>query len=412
MKILIVSEDIPNPHLGGLGKHALALAHELHRTGHAVDVLGNADHPIDATPEQRGPGQFFGAITGHQRGWKQQALGAYHPWANRLNAGALAKAIVAHASGYDVVHYHGHLPWVAQQLPASLPFTQTRHDQGGDCMLRTRFRPEAVRCESRRPEDCAACATPRPNRLQRALSAWSVRDMRTTTAAAYESRPVIFVSDFLRQAFARVSGKGPQGTVIHNSVRLDELQRAVATAAPTERATTSVDLFAAGALFAYKGFRELLESLKSHGLPDGWRLSIAGSGPELESLRSSYEGAKVRFFGWCDYRSVLAHTMSADAVIVPSVWEEPFATTVLEALALGRVVYALNRGGTPEIATYAGPAGGRLRLFDTMDELVAGVLARGVVPQDPVESLAQFSVGVAGMAQDVLAHYVAHFGPR
>ena len=48
--------------------------------------------------------------------------------------------LLAHAADYDVVHYHGHLPWVAAGLPAGVPFTQTRHDSSGDCMLKTRFK--------------------------------------------------------------------------------------------------------------------------------------------------------------------------------------------------------------------------------------------------------------------------------
>ncbi len=36
-------------------------------------------------------------------------------------------------------------------------------------------------------------------------------------------------------------------------------------------------------------------------------------------------------------------------LLFPSLWEEPFAITVLEALATGLPVIASNRGGTPEI---------------------------------------------------------------
>jgi hypothetical protein len=54
------------------------------------------------------------------------------------------------------------------------------------------------------------------------------------------------------------------------------------------------------------------------------------------------------------------------------VWEEPCATTVLEALAFGKPTFALRRGGTPELAAYQRYAN-QLKLFDTMEELVAGL---------------------------------------
>lgn len=412
MKILIVSEDIPHPNLGGLGKHALALAHELHRCGHGVDLLGNADCDIASYPEQAGPGKFFSAISGHQRGWKQQSIGAFHPLANSLNARALARAIKNYAAGYDVIHYHGHLPWVAGLLPTKLPFTQTRHDQGGDCMLRTRFRPEGVLCEYRQPEACARCATPNPNSLQRGLSNWGVRRMRRQTSAAFEQRPVIFVSQFLRQAFSLVSKQAPQGEVIHNATNIDALQKSIRTSLPEVGDRWPIELFAAGAIATYKGFGPLLELLRQSGFPAGWRLTIAGSGPELALLQNEYVESNIRFLGWCEYPKVLAYTLHADAVVVPSIWEEPCATTVLEALALGRVVYALRRGGTPEIAACVGDSGKRLRLFNSMPQLVAALLNHRDGAVDPENSIKNFPCSIANMTQQVLTHYSRFFGVK
>lgn len=410
MKVLVVCEDIPRPQLGGLGKHALALAGELHQRGHEVDVLGSAYHSIDAHPEQAGPGRYIGDISGHQRGWAQRRIGAFHPAANALNARALARAVLRHAPGYDVIHYHGHLPWVAQLLPRELPFTQTRHDQGGDCMLQTRFRSEGVRCEQLAVESCAGCATARPNFAQRQLSSWSVGRMRQATSAGYTVHPVIFVSAFLQQAFARVSGVGLQGEVIHNAIDLPILGDASVAAGRCVAPSARVEVFAAGAITPYKGFGQLLDELHRQGVPEGWRLTIAGDGPELGTLRDRHASDAVRFLGWCDRATVLGHTAAAGVIVVPSVWEEPCATTVVEALALGRTVFALRLGGTPELAIHAGPAGERLRLFDTMPELVRELRAFRGAAQESAISLAHFTGSISAMTDAVLAHYARHFG--
>ena len=65
----------------------------------------------------------------------------------------------------------------------------------------------------------------------------------------------------------------------------------------------------------------------------------------------------------------MALTATSHACVVPSVWEEPCGTTILEALALGRPCLALARGGNPELAVYESYSG-QLRLATSMEELV------------------------------------------
>lgn len=385
MKILIVSEDIPNPHLGGLGKHALNLAHALAARGHQVDMMGSANHPIKAHPEQRGPGAFIAALSGYERGWKQKQLGAFHAWAHRANAAPLRQALLKHAPGYDVVHYHGHLPWVAADLPADMPFLQTRHDQGGDCMLKTRFldRDGGQVCAATDPSACAGCASGSPAGWQRALSAHAVRDMRQLTARAYERHATVFVSGFLKRNAERGLGHSFPGVVVHNAVDAEQLSAvaARAAAAPAAHATHAAGdaplrLFSAGALFNYKGFGPMLAALEAAAAqnPRPYQLRLAGSGPLEAGLRQRHAGPHIQFLGWTAYPSVVTELLAADAVLVPSVCEEPCATSILEALALGKTVYALRTGGTPEMAAYAQSAGGQLKLFEDLSSLARAAL--------------------------------------
>lgn len=410
MKILMVSEDIPHPHLGGLGRHVLNLAHELHRRGHDVDLLGNADRPISAHPDQAGPGRFFGEISGHARGWKERHIGAFNPIKVPLNGRKVSAAIMRHAASYDVVHYHGHLPWVGRYIPPHVPFTQTRHDQGGDCMLKTRFRPAGGRCFETDPAACAGCASQAPNFIQTQLSRISVERMRRSTARAFEQHPVIFVSEFLRSAFARVAGNYAGGDVIHNAVDSVEIERALlgAPAAPTER--FRVEFFSAGAMFGYKGYDDLLGAVQGNPLPDGVRLTLAGDGPLLEPLRQRFESSKIRFLGWRAYPDVLAHVVDADAVLVPSACDESCPTTVLEALALGKTVFALERGGIPELARYARSPSGELRLFVSSIEMVRAMHAFRVDRGRAVSAvLPGFTGTIESMTNRVLQHYEQHF---
>jgi glycogen(starch) synthase len=99
---------------------------------------------------------------------------------------------------------------------------------------------------------------------------------------------------------------------------------------------------------------------------------VVGTGPELSAIKARHEPRGIEFSGALTQAQVYMLTSQAALYIVPSVWEEPCATTVMEALALGRTVFALRQGGTPELAKYA-TSPGRLSLFGSMEELVQAI---------------------------------------
>ncbi len=87
----------------------------------------------------------------------------------------------------------------------------------------------------------------------------------------------------------------------------------------------------------------------------GRRLRIAGSGPEFKRLRRM-AGANVEFCGRVpddDLRRLLARCR---ALILPG--EEDFGMTPVEALASGKPVIALGRGGALETVPTEDPLGG------------------------------------------------------
>lgn len=405
MKLLLVSEDLPHPHAGGLARHVLALAQALHAQGHQVDLLGNDSH--QPTAEQRGPGRFIAGIHGAERGWGQTRLGVIPPWGLRWRARAVARAIGRHAAGYDLVHYHGHLPWLTRWLPPGLRFTQTRHDQGGDCMRATRVRPDGSRCVSHDPRDCAACATPAPGALQRAVSAQAVRWMRQATADAARTHGLVVVADMLRDGLQRLGAPAERITWIANAADRAPLQRAVDEAPRSLPAAPGVHLLVAAALFDYKGVGPLLDHLMAApGLPPGWRLTVAGDGPLRAALQARWAGPAVHFAGWCSHAQTLQLMLASQAVLLPSLCDEPCSTVVLEALALGRPVYALRRGGTPALAALAGPgAGPLLQLFDDLPQLAAGLRQGPVAARPARQALADFQADTQALAQQLLQHY-------
>jgi glycogen(starch) synthase len=375
MRILIVSEDIPYPSMGGLAKHALNLARALVRAGHEVDILGGDQHPIDVAGEEAFfGGRFFGELNGHLAGWKERSLGMYLPPKRSWLARRFARIILRHAPGYDVIHYHGHVPNVARYLPAEINFVQTRHDQGSDCLAHVRFCHGEI-CESADPAECASCITPDPNPLQRAVSTTAVIRFRREVAESFRRHKTIFVSDKLKENLARTLGPGAWGATVHNFVDTERLRTARQAAEPARWHIPHDEfhVFIAAKLYAAKGIEPFLRELVPHLRAD-IRVTIAGDGQDEARLRAEFESQQIRFLGWCTPEQTLKMAAAADAVVVPSILEESCPTTVLEGLLLGKPTFALALGGTPELDMYAA-APDQLRLHPDMRSLVQDLIS-------------------------------------
>lgn len=372
MRILLVSEDIPYPNMGGLAKHVLNLARALVRAGHKVDLLGHDEHPIDVCgAEGRFGGGFIGELNGQHAGWKEIGFGMFMPPKRTSIARHFARIILRHAPNYDVIHYHGHIPNVARYIPQHINFVQTRHDQGSDCFRHTRFNEGKV-CDSLDPADCARCITDRPNSVQKMVSANAVVRFRNEVAESFRKHKTVFVSNMLVRNFSRSMGAGPWGATVHNfadRAELEKIRKAAALLPPSPH----FQVFIAAKLYPAKGVEQFLRALAPNMRGD-MRVTVAGDGPDQARLRAEFEGSQIQFLGWCAPEKTLQLAAAADAVIVPSVWEEPCATTVLEGLFLGKPTFALARGGTPELTVYASEPG-QLRLHEDMRGLVADLVA-------------------------------------
>ncbi len=369
MRILMVSEDLPAPSMGGLARHVLALCRVLRAAGHSVDLMGNNDFPATVAGDAwHVGGHFFPELKGQFSGWKEMTLGVFMPLKRSLLARQFARAIERRASDYDVIHYHGHLPNIACHLPSTINFIQTRHDQGSDCLTHTRFRRGDI-CTEIAPLACASCRTHQPNWLQRTISALAVRQFRREVQIGFMRHKTVFVSDMLRHNLSRCLGDHAWGITIHNFVDMAPLKRArQSTAALPYR--EHLQIFVAAKLYPAKGVAALLEQLTPH-LGHRIVVDVAGDGEEETRLREHF--SQVRFHGWQSTASTLQLAMRAHVIVVPSLCEEACSTTVLEGLLLGKTVFALRRGGTPELSIYASWPD-QLRLHDTLAELVEALV--------------------------------------
>jgi glycosyltransferase involved in cell wall biosynthesis len=167
----------------------------------------------------------------------------------------------------------------------------------------------------------------------------------------------IAVSAPIREAALRAFGLPPgRVQVLHNGLDVDRFahpagdargrirdELGVAPAAPT--------VILIGRVHKVKGQQAMIRALPRvlRQCPEA-ALVIVGEGPDraaCEALaREQGLGPRVRFTGQRnDIPDLLA---AADVAVVPSLWQEPFPFTALEAMAAGRPVVAFRTGGLPE----------------------------------------------------------------
>ena len=337
MRILLVSEDLPSPSMGGLARHVLLLARALKADGHQVDLMGNDDVTADeAGGDFDFDGRFFSDLHGQFEGWKEIRLGVFMPPKRSVLAHRFARAILHRAAAYDAIHYHGHLPNIASYIPPRINFIQTRHDQGSECLIHTRFKRGAI-CNDLEPTACAECRTWAPNLLQRQVSAWAVAHFRHEVRQGFERHKTVFVSDFLQQNLARCFGRRRWGVTVPNFVDNEALRW---LEPPSPALAPPLRIFIAAKLYPAKGVERFLEALQARASAlkcPTLQVEVAGDGNDEIRLRKRFPD--VYFHSWQRTPDMLRLAAHAHAVVVPSVCEErteSFTNLVGRAGALRR----------------------------------------------------------------------------
>jgi glycosyltransferase involved in cell wall biosynthesis len=158
-------------------------------------------------------------------------------------------------------------------------------------------------------------------------------------------------SQFVRQKFVEgLDDDSGKAIVVYNGVEADPV------AAPKERIFAFV-----GRVIPVKGAVELVKAfaLAAPRLPE-WRLVIAGD--DLEGLVSGPRAAVARerealagrltLMGQVSHAEAMGLYARAEIAVVPSLWQEPFGRSAIEAMANGCALIA--SGGLAEIAAGAG----------------------------------------------------------
>jgi len=67
--------------------------------------------------------------------------------------------------------------------------------------------------------------------------------------------------------------------------------------------------------------------------------------------KTAHLSDRIIFTGFIPYALMPKYLQMADIAVIPSIWNDPFPTTVLEAQAMGLPIISTQRGGIPEEVT-------------------------------------------------------------
>lgn len=112
-------------------------------------------------------------------------------------------------------------------------------------------------------------------------------------------------------------------------------------------------LLITGRIVQQKGFSDAIDAAKSAGV----RLLIVGQEYQQKEAKEYFEtqvmpqidGKTVLWESVVKQAHLIGHYQTAQALLFPISWEEPFGLVMIEAMACGTPVIAYNRGSVPEI---------------------------------------------------------------
>ena len=278
------------------------------------------------------------------KGARPWSTGVRTVW-SRGDYAAIRKQIQAHGS--EIVTVHNFFPLISPAVyyaarAEGVPVIQTLHNFRLICPGSTLLRDGRV-CT-----DCVGKTIPYPGvahgcyRGSAVLTAGVSAMVATHRLLRTWDRMVdryIVLSDFMRKTF--VAGGFPADKLTVKPNYTSDVEAGDGRGAY---------FLYVGRLSAEKGVATLLRAWELVG--SDRELRIIGSGPEevsLKQMASTLRG--VRFLGQQPRERVQEAVGAATAVIVPSVWNEPFGLTVIEALAKGTPVIGSAIGSIPSLIT-------------------------------------------------------------
>jgi glycogen(starch) synthase len=319
----MLSWEYPPLVVGGLGRHVDGLARALAAAGHDVHVVTRGEKDEAVAEVVEGVHVHRAAADPIAIDFHTESLLA---WAQAVEHSLLRAALpLVHEVRPDLVHAHD---WLVAQSAATLAAA------ANVAMLATIHATESGRHRGHLPAPLNVAID--------SIERWLARS----------ADAVITCSPSMRDEVVRLFDlDAAQVSVVANGIdaerwRLTPGQRRAARA---QYGADGPMLAFAGRLVHEKGVQTVLDAMPAlRRRHPGLRLAVAGTGPYEDELRARARalrvGRAVDWLGFAPDDEVVARFATADAIVVPSLYE-PFGIVALEAAASRTPLVAANTGG-------------------------------------------------------------------
>ncbi len=321
MKIALTSEYF-HPETGGAEQSALELAKAVIKKGHEIEVFtrgkGEEDE-VDGVPVKR----IF-------RNLEKGTVGRDVPLPRVVDMNEESRLYnELKGEGFDVIHSNNRDTAVFSARVGTMlgtPSVAHIRDYWPRCPKRDFLRPEGV-CPQ--PRLCGSCMARFYNAWHKVAfyyKMWSDTSYRWQEIREHVDH-FVYNSHYTQERIYL-----EPGGVIYNPVDIEMIKRA-------EEEPGKV-LFI-GNVTERKGIMRLAEAVSDMDVT----LHIIGDGYMLPKI----EGENIIKHGRVEYQELLGHLSSAEMLVVPSLWPEPFGRVAVEGMAAGIPVIVSPEGGLPEV---------------------------------------------------------------
>ena len=348
-RVLVVNTMFPPPYVGGAERSVEALCLDLLAAGHTVTVLALKGKGSMDVQDVKGvtvirlriPNLFWKWGSRRRRPrvfetlWNLIDLSAT---VGIAHVGRLAKKISPDVIVTNNISGWAYGPWV-YAASSGIPLVHVVRDYNLLCVRSNLMRNGL--CNT----ICVKCR-PRRDASQRNWPGGTVVGISRRVVELHQKHGLFAGAD-VTYSHPRITNAGQQ------------------RAAPaTDRLARHLVLGYLGRLGPEKGVEVMLAAAERAGVT----VRVAGAGQDSYRDDLARRFPRAEFVGQVDANEFLS---SIDALVVPSVWEEPFGRVAAEAAILGVPSIISQRGGLAEAAE---SHGGRFHLIDPEDETALAVV--------------------------------------
>lgn len=173
---------------------------------------------------------------------------------------------------------------------------------------------------------------------------------------------IITVSDYISNRVRTINTKDKKCITVHNGIDTQAFNPNISPIQLDSIDQKDFIIVYSGRINREKGIMELISTMNLIGRTYPIKLMVIGSSfygnatQETSFIRKLKEMAtpikeRIIFTGFIPYSEIPRYLRISNIAIIPSVWNDPFPTTILEAQAMGLPIITTRRGGIPEEIT-------------------------------------------------------------